>query len=290
MAARAGSASTGGGDTTVPGGASNGGTPLGGGGTSGNDGASSSTGATSGGSEVGGGGNSSAGGSAPGGAGGQASACVGLFCENFESGQLDPAVWTVKANQGQTMKVQRERVAHGNYAVQFHGAPNVVSYNFIIATDAPAELRGHHYGRTYFHVTPKPPQKHTELIFAGTAGFPKLKYLELAESDWGWQLTYVQLTDPTGETYTPATGSVPLAKWACLTWEMNDDPDQIRLSVDGKAAVAFDDISFMGKKSGLVGDFTDFGFGYYIWHPATYAFDVFYDDIVLDTKPVACLP
>lgn len=187
------------------------------------------------------------------------------------------------------MQVQGEQVAHGKYAVQFHGAPNVVSYDFIIASHAPAELRGHHFGRAYFHITPKPPQKHTAFIFAGTAGFPKLKYLELAESDLGWQLTYVQLTDPTGESYTPATGSVPLGKWVCLTWEMNDNPDQIRLSVDGKAAATFDDISFMGKQSGLVGDFTDFGFGYYAWHPATYAFDVFYDDIVLDTKPVGCL-
>ena len=251
------------------------------GGASEQGGASGSGGAASGGAALGGGGGSSV--------GGKASGCAGLFCEDFETGQLDPAVWTVKANQGQTMKVQSEQVAHGTYAVQFHGAPNVVSYNFIIASHAPAELRGHHYGRAYFHVTPKPPQKHTEFIFAGTAGFPKLKYLEVAESDLGWQLTYVQLTDPTGESYTPATGSVPLAKWACLEWEMNDNPDQIRLSVDGKSAVSFD-VNFMGKKSGLVGDFTDFGFGYYIWHPATYEFDVYYDDIVLDTKPIGCLP
>ena len=286
MAAQAGSAVTVGGDASNGASASASAGASASGSASEQGGAAGSGGVTSGGTAPGGSGGASAGG----GAGGKPAGCIGLFCEDFESGQLDPAVWTIKANQGQTMKVQGEQVAHGKYAAQFHGAPNVVSYNFIVASHAPAELRGHHYGRAYFHVTPKPPQKHTAFIFAGTAGFPKLKYLEVAESDLGWQLTYVKLTEPTGESYTPATGAVPLAKWACLEWEMNDMPDQIRLSVDGKAAASFDDISFMGKKSGLVGDFTDFGFGYYIWHPATYEFDVYYDDIVLDTKPIGCLP
>jgi hypothetical protein len=222
--------------------------------------------------------------------GAESAGCIGLFCEDFESGKLDPAVWTQQANGGQTLKVQTDVVAHGKHAVQFHGLPNVVSYDFIIARNVPASLNGHHFGRAYFQVTPKPPEKHTEFLFAGTSGFPKLKYLEVAESGLGWQLTYVQQVAPTGETYTPATGSLPLAKWSCLEWEMNDTPDQIRVSVDGASAVKFDDITFMGKSSGLVGGFTDFGFGFYIWHPATYVFDVYYDDIVLDTKPIGCLP
>jgi hypothetical protein len=42
--------------------------------------------------------------------------------------------------------------------------------------------------------------------------------------------------------------------------------------------------------SGLIGAFTDFGFGFYDWHPqGRPAFDVYYDDIVLDTKRVGCL-
>ncbi len=33
----------------------------------------------------------------------------------------------------------------------------------------------------------------------------------------------------------------------------------------------------------------DFGFGFYDWHPGNFPFDVYYDDIVLDTKRVGCL-
>jgi hypothetical protein len=240
---------------------------------------------------------SGAGGAGLGGASGTSSAaagagtagCSGLFCEDFESGKIDSAIWDTQANGGQTVEVQTDTVAHGKYAVRFHGAPNVVSYDFIITKHAPAALSGHHYGRAYFYVTPKPPQEHTEFIFAGSAGFPKLKYLEVAESQLGWQLTFVQLVSPTGETYTPATGKVPLVKWVCLEWEMNDTPDQINVSVDGTPQVSFDDIGFMGKNSDLVGGFTDFGLGFYIWHPASYDFDVYYDDFVLDTKPIGCI-
>jgi hypothetical protein len=38
-----------------------------------------------------------------------------------------------------------------------------------------------------------------------------------------------------------------------------------------------------------LGGFTDFRFNFYAWHPASYAFDLYYDEIVLDTNPVACL-
>ena len=46
---------------------------------------------------------------------------------------------------------------------------------------------------------------------------------------------------------------------------------------------------FNNMTSGLVGGFTDFGFGFYDWHPGGFDFDVYYDDIVLDTKRIGCL-
>jgi hypothetical protein len=44
-----------------------------------------------------------------------------------------------------------------------------------------------------------------------------------------------------------------------------------------------------GKSSGLIGGFTMFGFGFHDWHPVK-PFDLYYEDIVLDTKRVGCLP
>jgi len=213
--------------------------------------------------------------------------CPGLFCEDFEHGTLDPTVWNVQASGGQTVAIQTKVVAHGKYAVQFHANPNITSYDFIITKNAPAALRGHHFGRAYFNVTPKPPAEHTEFLFAGTAGFPKLKYLEVAGIGTAWQLTYVDLIGG-GESYASG-GNAPDAQWICLEWEFNDTPDQVTVFVNGTQNYARDSISFKGQTTGLVGGFADFGFGYYAWHPASYPFDIYYDDIVLDTARVGCL-
>jgi hypothetical protein len=213
--------------------------------------------------------------------------CAGLFCEDFERGVIDTATWNVQTSGGQTVVVQSTTVAHGKYAAQFHANPNIESYDFIITKNAPAALQGHHFGRAYFNVSPKPPVEHTEFLFAGTAGFPKLKYLEVAGIGAAWQLTFVDLVTNV-ESYASG-GTLPDAQWICLEWEFNDTPDQATVFVDGAQSYARTSITSGGQTTGLVGGFAAFGFGYYAWHPATYAFDVYYDDIVLDVKRVGCL-
>ncbi|MDP9148993.1 MAG: hypothetical protein M3O36_03490, partial [Myxococcota bacterium] len=238
-------------------------------------------------------GDSSAAGDAP-----RPAGCARLFCEDFESGKIDPTVWNVKTSGGQTVVVQSAMAAHGKYAAQFHALPNVLSYDLLITKSAPAGLSGHHFGRAYFYVTPRPPAQHTTLLFAASAGFPTFKRLEVSSIAAGLQLTSVNQTGinansaalpGTTEVYS-AGGTLPVAQWDCLEWEFNDAPDQIRAFLNGSLDFAYTNIVLGGMTSGQVGGFVDFGFGYYAWHPATYAFDMFYDDIVLDTARVGCLP
>jgi hypothetical protein len=79
-------------------------------------------------------------------------------------------------------------------------------------------------------------------------------------------------------------------------------PDTVNLWVDGNAIGTFDDqhVSYPsghtpgmplynGTSSGLIGSYNLFGFGFHDWHPSK-PFDLYYDDIVLDTKRVGCLP
>jgi hypothetical protein len=100
----------------------------------------------------------------------------------------------------------------------------------------------------------------------------------------------VDLVPPeNGEDY-HSGGKVPLGKWFCLEWEPSDAPDRAVVYVDGVQDFAQDSFTFKGASTGLVGGFAAFGFGYYAWHPAPYPFDVYYDDIVLDTKRVGCVP
>ena len=234
-------------------------------------------------------------------------ACTGVFCEDFETGKVDPAKWTTKIAGEATVTIQQQIVAHGRYAAQFHspdpqmGSPQ--DYVYIIASNAGPGLTVNNFGRAYFYTNPKPVSQDTGLIFGGTAGFPSPNYMSVASNGSGWQFGYIQLmSSPQGEVQSYPTAHMPVATWMCLEWEFNDQPDTINVWGDGQLIGTLDnnDIDYPsghaagaplynGKNSGLIGSFVDFGFGFYDWHPGTVGFNVYYDDIVLDTKRVGCL-
>jgi hypothetical protein len=234
--------------------------------------------------------------------------CSGVFCEDFESGQIDPAIWSTPSIGGATMTVQTKTVAHGKYAVQFHGPANpaAIDYVYIITKAAPASLQKHNFGRAYMYISPQRNDIDMGLIFGGTAGFPRPTYMSIANHSTGWQFGFIKLMgSPGGEVQTYPPGDIPVAKWTCLEWEFNDDPDEINVWGDGTLIGTLNKDSKIGfcsgactqpaslynsMNSGLIGAFTDFGFGFYDWHQAGRpAFDLYYDDIVLSTERVGCL-
>jgi|HubBroStandDraft_1064217.scaffolds.fasta_scaffold03480_4 hypothetical protein len=243
-----------------------------------------------------------------------ASACVGLFCEDFEQGQIDPAKWDTQTGGGGTLDVETQTVAHGQYAMHVHGLAGPADYALIVTIAAPPALSAGAYGRAYFFITPKPlTSGHTQMTFAGTNGtgsadgpgpFPKLRYMEVANINGGWQIGFDLLDlSPLIEevAYPPGSPQVPVAVWTCLEWQFTDQPDVVNLWVDGAAIGTFDNehVSYPGghtpgsplyngTSSGLIGSYTVFGFGFHDWHPNK-PFDLYYDDIVLDTKRVGCL-
>jgi len=209
---------------------------------------------------------------------------------------------------GATATVQGAQAAHGKYALQVHalGTPSAGSsnaYAYAITKNAPAALSTHNFGRAYFYTAPAPHSNNIGLVFGGTSGFPKPTYLSIAEHSGGWQLGFIKLSGtPSGERQAYAPSKLPALKWSCLEWELNDQPDQINVWVDGASIGTFDaqhvdypaghvpgDPIFNNTSTGLVGGMTDFGFGVYDWHPGGFDFDFFYDDIVLATTRVGCL-
>lgn len=209
-----------------------------------------------------------------------------LFTEDFEAGKLDSRVWAEQTTGESILKVQSDRAAHGKYALLARNpGPAQKTYAFIIAKDIPVPLRKHHYGRAYMYVTPSLPARHTIFVTAGTAGFPRNKYQEVATLNGRFQLTYVDQVDG-GEDWHSGGDPVPLNKWFCLEWEFNDDPDQATIWVDGQKIY---DTPFTFRTAGgnnLVGGFSDVAFGFRLWGAGPQAFDIYYDDISLDTKPI----
>ena len=224
----------------------------------------------------------------------------------------DPAKWIVTSGVNHVddavppSVVESALAAHGRFAARFHGKGNVSNDDaFIVTRRLPAELLVHHFGRLYFYVSTKPTSGHTMWVLGGSAGMsatPKLRDLEIAAINGGWQLGFDSLgMSPGGEEVSYPSGSVPVAKWTCLEWELNDQPDANTMWIDGKELGTLDDQHinyppghvpgtpiFDGKSAGLVGGFSTYSFGYYDWHPNV-DFDLYFDDIVLDAKRVGCL-
>ena len=135
------------------------------------------------------------------------------------------------------MMVQQKIVAHGKYAVQFHGpaSPAANDYVYIITKNAPAALQKHNFGRAYLYIAPKKNDIDMGMIFGGTAGFPKPTYMSIANHGTGWQFGFIKLMgSPGGEVQAYPPGDIPVATWTCLEWELNDDPDEINVWGDGK--------------------------------------------------------
>ena len=306
-----------GGGGTAGAGATAGGGAAGGGGSP-NEGLGGSAGSSSAG----------AAGSSNGGAAGASneSACAGLFCEDFElgAGQLDPAKWDIQKGAGGTEVIQQQQVAHGKYALYVHGSGARGDFASILTKNAPMALRGAGpvFGRTYLYAAANLPS-HIQLGFAGTTRDPNVppsimtlekginfNYMEFAEFSGSWQLGF-DLFAPAPNiakgfveeaSYPPARDKYPVATWSCIEWEFGDDPDMMVLWVNGKQMAQLDvqHIDFTtatrtpgsvlnGNNSNIIGGFDFFGFGFHSWG-ASAAVDRYYDDIVLDTKRVNCLP
>jgi hypothetical protein len=212
-----------------------------------------------------------------------------LFSEDFETGELNPKVWTKRITGDSVIAVQRERVAHGHYALLVRNpGPAQKTFAFIASDNIPATLREHQFGRAYVYITPKLPARHTVFLTAGTHGFPKYKYEEVATLNGRFQLTYVDQANG-GEDWHSGGIDVPMDRWFCLEWEFNDSPNYAAVWVDGERVY---DTPFTFKEAGgshLVGGFREIAFGFRLWGAAPQSFDIYYDDIALDTKRVGAI-
>jgi hypothetical protein len=262
---------------------------------------------------------------APGPMGGN-DACAGIFCEDFEQGQLDPVKWDTATGYGGTLAVQQQVVHGGRFALKVHTAGANTSngngsWAEIVTKDAPTTLRGPGvWGRAYFMFptavgTGTAIASHLDMVFGGNVGtgpnlgpepFPKLRYYAAAVAQFGkgFQLCFDLLDDPMHPelcAYPPNQG-VPVMRWTCMEWQFDDNPDQMTIWLDGKlvgtfdsTTVSFDSVGpppnggplYNGMSSGVIGGFDTFGIGAHDWHHDA-LLDLYWDDLVLDTKRINC--
>jgi len=223
---------------------------------------------------------------------------LALLTEDFESGKLNPDVFTALHVGGDaTAKVQSDKVAHGKYALQIHYPAGTVggkTWNFV-GIPLPTALHDHFYGRAYVYLSGVPMSAHNVLMLAGSTGFPISNFLEIGLNRGQFQPSF-QLNGPTGtqkrSEVVKHEGAVPVDRWFCLEWELTDKPeDRIVVWVDGKVTVN-QTFTQNGLKSELTKGFAEVDFGFRNWaNAATNAkdIDIYFDDIAFGDKPIGQL-
>jgi hypothetical protein len=224
-----------------------------------------------------------------------------LFSENFESGAISDKIWSVIVAPPATAAVESDMVAHGKYALKItYPAGSSRDYAFIAMT-VPAVLRDHFYGRAYMYISGVP-DPHSVFMSAGSVGFPSsANWLEIGGYTGHFQPS-LQITAPTADKprgEVPAfQGTLPIGRWFCLEFEVNDKPDRIVIWVDGKLDV---NIPFsypkitnpeVSKDSGLIGGFFEFALGYRTFAQGAAIpkdINIYYDDIAIGDKPLGQL-
>ena len=242
-----------------------------------------------------------------------------VFSEDFESGSLNKAVWKTLEVANATITVQSTQVAHGKSALQIHYPKGEKSFAFIVASHLPESVRSHFFGRAYVYISPSVPIGHDVLLNAGTAGYPISNFLEVGASRGkNIMVSYQQNAADIPRNETTLPGAVyPLGRWFCLEWEFQDHPDRVTAWIDGELAADLKDFVVKPRAprapkadpsaktdpaaapaapapaqavvpgTDLVKGFVDFAFGFHAWGAgAAEDFDIYYDDIAIDTKRI----
>src|ERR1035438_7433123 len=144
-----------------------------------------------------------------------------LFSEDFESGAIDPNLWTQDVTGDAILTVQSDKAAHGKYALLVRcPAPAQRTHAFLIAINLPSQLRHHHFGRAYVYITPSVPDRHTVFITAGGSGYPHSRFFEIATSHANFQTTFTDQVD-NAEDWHPGP-TVPLGRSVLLEWRSEE--------------------------------------------------------------------
>lgn len=216
-----------------------------------------------------------------------------LLCEDFESyplgGVPDPAVWSVDKGATATVAVDDKQFRHGKHALHLHTLPD--ANKALLHETKTFPLPGgtnSFYGRANFMIEAglKLPNDHTNFLEAsGKVGGQSGNY-RYGSSNAKFLANY----NP-GD---PAEGSktaVPVGVWSCVEWAFLGDTNEMHLWIDGKELT---DVAVSpAGVNGMVWTAPKFDSFYFGW--ITYAtdtasdhYDVWYDDIAIDTARIGC--
>jgi hypothetical protein len=229
------------------------------------------------------------------------------LCEDFESGQLDPATWQVT---GQTPTIDDQQAARGTRALHISvggkGSSTIAETRTFPAPDDT------YFGRlfVYFKSLPVPASgfDYSHWTFIAASGTGVTGEVRVSgQMQNGVNLFGVgtdSLTDPsgTGDWTNPDTdpgpygtpSPVPTGSWLCIEWMHDGAHNQTRFWWDGveHPSLATTPSTPHQGNAGVpftLPSFTTLWVGWYEYQPTTQPFELWIDEVAIDYARIGCV-
>jgi hypothetical protein len=206
----------------------------------------------------------------------------GILCDTFEEGTIDSTKWPSVAQTGATAVVDTQNAHSGTHALHVHvdAVPSGSTYDALLENDSIA-LPPVVYSRFWVLLPGTLPAQSTSYV----------GYIEGTSPYYGINLgtigSHPQLTDfGSPSSLLTSTSNVSLANWMCIQTTIDTtsgSTGNITISFGGSVV---SDLTSSGVWTGPIGQFHVGA-----WVPASApqsAFDVWIDDVYLDSAPVGC--
>ena len=216
-----------------------------------------------------------------------------LLCEDFEDypvgGVPDPAVWTIDKGAGATVGVDDQQFKHGKHALHLHTLPDANKALLHETKTFPLPGGGNSlYGRANVMIGAglSVPTNHTNFLEASGKVNGQSGNYRYGASNAKFLANY----NP-GDPAKASKTAVPVGVWTCVEWAFLGDTNEMHLWLDGKELT---DVAVPpGGVNGMIWTAPKFDSFYFGW--ITYAtdmasdhYDIWYDDIAIDTARIGC--
>lgn len=223
------------------------------------------------------------------------------LCEDFESGTLDPGTWQTV---GTAPVIDTAQAARGTHALHIHMTTNGASY--IKETKTFPALKGNYFGRAFVYFTHVPvvsgafTYSHWTIAASSTSiGEIRIsgqlqngKNLFGVGTDSGGNAAGTG--DWTNSDKDPAGSprTVPTGEWMCLEWQHDSTDDVTHVWWDDVAHPSLDTTATMhgGNTNPYdLPDITAAWFGWQEYQASTEDFELWVDEIAVDSARIGCV-
>ncbi len=211
-----------------------------------------------------------------------------LFCDDFESGSLDDALWGQDLRLGVEMSVSTERAFEGAHALRFDFPTTDAARGFVLPRGVVPIEGNRIYARFYLLVTPAVTMVHSAVMEASGTLDGNWTFYGLHSNQGRLNSRYFSPTieehgglKKFGDHYLSET-------WTCIEVLFDGEGDEIRVWFDGVEDEEMH-VQPSTDPEWIAPTFDQIAIGF-LTHQATDAdFQVFYDAVAFDSERIGCI-